>query len=103
MGCTENCTVPEFIPRAVMMDFFNALAILIFSAQIQYIFSMSIMTYILVLAILAIVYLFPYLTKAVPATLVAILFLTAVVLFFLESTSKMSEILVRFHKLYLRS
>ncbi|MEK5068274.1 SulP family inorganic anion transporter [Sporosarcina sp. FSL K6-1508] len=50
----------KFIPRAVMMGFVNALAILIFSAQIQYIFGMSVMTYILVLATLAIVYLFPY-------------------------------------------
>ncbi|HJF34051.1 MAG TPA: hypothetical protein K8V56_20000 [Sporosarcina psychrophila] len=50
----------KFIPRAVIMGFVNALAILIFSAQIQYIFRMSVMTYILVLATLAIVYLFPY-------------------------------------------
>jgi MFS superfamily sulfate permease-like transporter len=67
---------------AKMMGFVNALAILIFSAQIQYILGMSIMTYILVIAPLAIVYLLPYITNAVPATLVAILSLTAVVLLF---------------------
>jgi SulP family sulfate permease len=43
---------------------------------------MSIMTYILVLAPLAIVYFLPYITNAVPATLVATFSLTAVVLLF---------------------
>lgn len=81
-GALKIARFMKFIPRAVMMGFVNALAILIFSAQVQYIFGMSVMTYILVLATLAIVYLFPFVTKAVPATLVAILSLTAFVLLF---------------------
>ncbi|WP_124068882.1 SulP family inorganic anion transporter [Filibacter tadaridae] len=81
-GVLKIARFMKFIPRAVMMGFVNALAILIFSAQVQYIFGISGMTYVVVLASLAVIYLFPFITKAVPAPLVAILALTAVVLLF---------------------
>lgn len=72
----------KFIPRSVMVGFVNALAILIFMAQIPHFYGESWIMYVMVLATLAIIYLFPYITKAVPSTLVAIVFVTAFSIFY---------------------
>lgn len=71
----------KFIPRSVMVGFVNALAILIFTAQLQHFKGEGWMIYVLVGLTLAIIYLFPFVTRAVPSTLVAIVVITAVVLF----------------------
>ncbi|MBT2696648.1 SulP family inorganic anion transporter [Bacillus sp. ISL-40] len=71
----------KFIPRSVMVGFVNALAILIFMAQLQHFVGESWIIYVLVGATLAIIYLFPYITKAIPSTLVAIVAITALVIF----------------------
>ena len=68
----------RFIPRSVMVGFVNALAILIFSAQIPYLIDVPWVVYPLVLLALAIIMLFPRLTKTVPAPLVAIVVLTVI-------------------------
>ncbi|WP_422116648.1 SulP family inorganic anion transporter [Brachybacterium sp. UNK5269] len=72
----------RFIPRSVMTGFVNALAILIFLAQLPHLFGDDIpwLVYPLVIAGLVIIVGFPKLTGAVPAPLVAIVLLTAVVL-----------------------
>jgi SulP family sulfate permease len=67
----------RFVPRSVMTGFVNALAILIFLAQIPHLTDGGVVVYGLVVVGLAIMYLFPRLTKAVPAPLVAIALLTA--------------------------
>ena len=67
----------KFIPRSVMVGFVNALAILIFMAQVPYFIGISNMTYVFVGITLVIVYLLPRFTKAVPAPLVAIVVMTA--------------------------
>lgn len=67
----------RFISRSVITGFVNALAILIFMAQLPELTGMPLQTYAMVAAGLAIIYLFPYLTKAVPSPLVAIAGLTA--------------------------
>ena len=72
----------RFVSRSVMTGFVNALAILIFMAQIPELVGVPWLTYPLVLGGLAIIYLFPLLTKAVPAPLVTIVVLTALVLVF---------------------
>ncbi|WP_182087138.1 SulP family inorganic anion transporter [Aureimonas sp. ME7] len=72
----------RFVSRSVMTGFVNALAILIFLAQMPELVGVPNMTYVLVAAALGIIYLFPRLTKAVPSPLVAIVVITAVVLFF---------------------
>lgn len=71
----------RFIPRSVMVGFVNALAILIFSAQLPQLFGAGIpwLVYPLVAAGLAIMFVLPRFTKAVPAPLVAIVLLTVVV------------------------
>ncbi|MFD5213830.1 SulP family inorganic anion transporter [Microbacterium sp. NPDC058345] len=69
----------RFIPRSVMVGFVNALAILIFSAQVPQLLGVPWAVYPLTVIGLAIVFLFPRLTKVVPAPLVAIVVLTAAV------------------------
>ena len=62
----------RFIPRSVMTGFVNALAILIFIAQLTHVIGKGPLVYLMVAAGLAIIYLFPRLTTAVPSPLVAI-------------------------------
>ncbi|HMS01422.1 MAG TPA: SulP family inorganic anion transporter [Gemmatimonadaceae bacterium] len=67
----------RFVSRSVITGFVNALAILIFLAQVPEIAMASVTGYALIAGALAIIYLFPYVTKAVPSPLVAILAMTA--------------------------
>ncbi len=68
----------KFVPRAVMVGFVNALTILIFMAQLPQFVGVGWMTYAFVAAGLAIIYLLPRVTTAVPSALVAIICLTLV-------------------------
>ncbi|ADB76908.1 SulP family inorganic anion transporter [Geodermatophilus obscurus] len=69
----------RFIPRSVMVGFVNALAILIFTAQLPQLTDVPFLVYPMVAAGLAIIFLLPRLTTAVPAPLVAIVVLTTLV------------------------
>jgi sulfate permease, SulP family len=71
----------KFVSRSVMTGFVNALAILIFMAQLPQLMHVGWQTYAMVGAGLAIIYLFPRLTKIVPSALVSIIVLTAFTLF----------------------
>jgi SulP family sulfate permease len=66
----------RFLPRSVMVGFVNALAILIFTAQLPHLIGVPWQVYPLTAAGLALIALWPRLTKAVPAPLVAIIALT---------------------------
>ena len=68
----------RFVSRSVITGFVNALAILIFMAQLPELTHVSWHVYAMVAAGLGIIYLFPYITKAVPSPLVTIVVLTAV-------------------------
>ncbi|MGY1781656.1 SulP family inorganic anion transporter [Geodermatophilus sp. SYSU D01036] len=68
----------RFVPRSVMVGFVNALAVLIFAAQVPHLVGVPWLVYPLVAAGLAVIVLLPRLTTAVPAPLVAIVLLTAV-------------------------
>ncbi|MFN2100736.1 SulP family inorganic anion transporter [Altererythrobacter sp. MF3-039] len=68
----------RFVSRSVVTGFVNALAILIFVAQIPQLVGVTPMTYALVAAGLAIIYLLPRLTTAIPSPLIAIIVLSAV-------------------------
>jgi len=61
-----------------MTGFVNALAILIFIAQLPELIGVPSLTYVMVAVGLAIIYLFPRLTTAIPSPLICILVLTAV-------------------------
>jgi len=73
----------RFVSRSVITGFVNALAILIFMAQLPEITGAQLTweVYGVLAAGLAIIYLFPYITKAIPSPLVAIVGLTAVAIF----------------------
>jgi SulP family sulfate permease len=71
----------KFVSRSVMTGFVNALAILIFMAQLPQLMHVGWQTYAMVAAGLGIIYLFPYVTKRVPSALVSIIVLTAFTLF----------------------
>ncbi|WP_126402111.1 SulP family inorganic anion transporter [Blastochloris tepida] len=71
----------RFVSRSVITGFVNALAILIFMAQLPELINVTWHVYAMTAAGLGIIYLFPYVTKAVPSPLVAIVALTAVAVF----------------------
>jgi SulP family sulfate permease len=67
----------QFVSRSVITGFVNALAILIFMAQLPQLLHVGWETYAMVAGGLAIIYLFPRVTKTIPSPLVAILVLSA--------------------------
>ncbi len=67
----------KFVSRSVITGFVNALAILIFLAQVPQLMNVGWQTYAMVAAGLGIIYLFPFVTKRVPSALVSIIVLTA--------------------------
>ncbi|SEO44962.1 SulP family inorganic anion transporter [Aquisalimonas asiatica] len=71
-----------FIPRTVMLGFVNALAILIFMAQIPHFVGHGMPTYLMVAAGLAILYGFPYINRTIPPPLIAIVVLTGAAIYF---------------------
>ncbi|MCB1488011.1 MAG: SulP family inorganic anion transporter, partial [Bauldia sp.] len=87
--------VMRFVSRSVMTGFVNALAILIFMAQLPELIDVPWLTYVMVAAGLAIIYLFPRVTKAIPSPLICILVLTAVAMAFgldLRTVGDMGEL-----------
>ncbi|MGN6595438.1 SulP family inorganic anion transporter [Sphingopyxis terrae] len=70
--------VMQFVSRSVITGFVNALAILIFMAQLPQLIDVTWQAYAMVAGGLAVIYLLPLLTKAVPSPLVAILILSAI-------------------------
>lgn len=78
LGSLRIAKVMRFVPRSVLTGFVNALAILIALAQLPYLRQVPAVVYVLVVAGLAIMYVLPRFTTAVPSPLVAIVVLTAV-------------------------
>ncbi len=76
LGLLGVANLMRFIPRSVMVGFVNALAILIFLAQLPQLKNVPVAVYPLVALALALIVLLPRLTKAVPAPLIAIAVLT---------------------------
>ena len=70
----------RFVSRSVLTGFVNALAILIFMAQLPELIDVPPLTYAMVAGGLAIIYLLPRLTKAVPSPLICIVVLTGLTL-----------------------
>lgn len=77
-GVARVGTVMRFVSRSVITGFVNALAILIFMAQLPEFKGAGLTVYAMVAAGLAIIYILPRLTKAVPSPLVTIIVLTVV-------------------------
>ena len=66
----------KFVPRAVMIGYINALAVLIFLAQLPQLTGVPYTVYVLTLLSLGIIYILPRFTKAVPSPLVALAVMT---------------------------
>ena len=83
-GVAKNGVLMKFVSKSVVTGFVNALAILIFLAQLPELDpnNVPLMTFVLVAAGLAIIYLFPLLTKNVPSPLVNIIVLSSICILF---------------------
>nr|WP_240641188.1 SulP family inorganic anion transporter [Nocardioides ferulae] len=80
LGLAGAAKMMRFIPRSVMVGFVNALAILIFTAQVPHLIDVPFLVYPMVAAGIVIMVLLPRLTTVVPAPLVAIVLITAAAL-----------------------
>jgi SulP family sulfate permease len=76
-GVLKLGALMRFVSRSVVTGFVNALAILIFMAQLPELTNVGWQVYAMTAAGLAIIYGFPYLSKAIPSPLVTIVVLTA--------------------------
>src|SRR3984957_14981077 len=79
-GVAGLARLMRFIPRSVMIGFVNALGILIFWAQVAHVVHVPLLVYPLFALTVAIVLLAPRFTTAVPAPLIAIVVVTAIVI-----------------------
>ncbi|WP_440103229.1 SulP family inorganic anion transporter [Streptosporangium sp. H16] len=80
LGALGVAKLMRFVPRSVMVGFVNALAILIFMAQVPELLDVPWVVYPLVAGGLALMVFFPRITTVVPAPLVSIAILTAITL-----------------------
>ncbi|MEX1220700.1 MAG: SulP family inorganic anion transporter [Idiomarina sp.] len=83
-GYLKLGSLMRFVSRSVVTGFVNALAILIFMAQLPELTNVTWHVYAMTLAGLGIIYLFPYLPyigKALPSPLICIVVLTVVAMF----------------------
>ncbi|MDP3169510.1 MAG: SulP family inorganic anion transporter [Polaromonas sp.] len=80
-GWVRLAVLMRFVSRSVVTGFVNALAILIFLAQLPELTNVTWHVYAMTAGGLAIIYGFPYITKAVPSPLVTIVVLTGVAIF----------------------
>jgi len=79
-GAAGLARLMRFVPRSVMIGFVNALGILIFAAQIPHVLHVPWLVYPLFILSVAIILIMPRFTVAVPAPLVAIIVVTAIVM-----------------------
>ncbi|MGA5442362.1 SulP family inorganic anion transporter [Streptomyces griseoincarnatus] len=78
LGALGVAKLMRFVPRSVMVGFVNALAILIFMAQVPEMRDVPWPVYPLIIGGLALMVLFPKITTVIPAPLVSIVILTVI-------------------------
>jgi SulP family sulfate permease len=79
-GAAGLARLMRFVPRSVMIGFVNALGILIFAAQVPHILNVPWLVYPLFVLSVAIILIVPRFTLAIPAPLIAIVVVTAIVM-----------------------
>ncbi len=79
LGFFKVGTLMRYIPKPVMVGFVNGLGIMMFTSQLDHFKGNFILPVLAVLGI-AIIFLFPKVTKKIPAPIVSILVITAIVL-----------------------
>ena len=82
VGLLGVAKLMRFIPRSVMIGFVNALAVLVAISQLDELLASPWMAYALAAVGMVILWLFPKLTRAIPAPLVTVVLLTVVVALF---------------------
>lgn len=78
MGVLKMGQLIKFVPQSVMLGFVNALGILIFTTQLVHFVGASWVIYPLVGLTLAIIYILPRFTKAIPSPLAAIIIVSLI-------------------------
>ncbi|GAA2274104.1 sodium-independent anion transporter [Streptomyces ruber] len=78
LGALGVAGLMRFVPRSVMVGFVNALAVMIFMAQVPEMTDVPWAVYPLIVAGLALMVFFPRVTRVVPAPLVSIVVLTVI-------------------------
>jgi SulP family sulfate permease len=78
LGAVGVAKLMRFVPRSVMTGFVNALAIMIFMAQVPEMHDVPWPVYPLIVAGLALMVFFPKVTKVIPAPLISIVVLTVI-------------------------
>ena len=81
-GYLRLAELMRFVSRSVVTGFVNALAILIFLAQIPELINVPAAVYPMVVIGLVIIYGLPYITRAIPSPLIAIVLLTGAAVLF---------------------
>lgn len=81
----------RFVPNSVLTGFVNALAILIFAAQVPHLIGVPWLVYPMVVVGLALMYLIPKVTTAVPAPLVVTALLTVVAVVFALTVPRVGD------------
>ncbi len=81
-GLLKLDVLMRFVSRSVRTGFVNALAILIFSAQVPQMLGVTWHSYAMIAGGLAIIYLVPRVTTAIPSPLICIVVLTAIAVAF---------------------
>jgi SulP family sulfate permease len=76
MGVLKFGKFITFIPHSVVVGFVNALAIIVFMAQLPNFVGANWQMYAMVAGTMALIYLLPLITKAVPSALIAIILMT---------------------------
>jgi len=90
-GYIKLGSLMRFVSRSVVTGFVNALAILIFMAQLPELTNVTWHVYAMTAAGLGIIYLFPYITKKIPSPLVTIVVLTGVSMYFNMDIRKVGD------------
>ena len=91
LGALGAAKLMRFIPRSVMLGFVNALAILIFMAQLPHLIGVPFAVYWLVAIGLLVMIFMPRFTKVIPAPLVAIVLVSAMVLVMAISVPRVGD------------
>ena len=82
----------RLVPQPAMFGFVNGLAIVIASAQLPYFQGEGMIMITLVIATMAIMQFLPRFTSAIPASLVAIIFISFIVIFFDLDTKRVGDL-----------
>ena len=92
LGAGKIGKLIRFIPKPVMLGFVNALAIMIFKSQLTYFSDGSIVMVALVAVGVAIICIFPFMNKTIPAPIIAIIAITAFVIITGTSVTTIGDI-----------